>query len=34
MAFAVQAFVAGFGALDWVMFNGHATAFILRLLGV
>jgi hypothetical protein len=30
MVFAVQAFVAGFGALDWFFFHGHNTAVVLR----
>jgi hypothetical protein len=34
IAFAVQAFVAGFGALDYVLFHGHTTAAVLRFLGL
>ena len=33
VAFAVQVAVAGFGAVDWLIFHGHNTAFILHLLG-
>ena len=34
VAFAVQAFVAGFGALDFFLFHGHTTAAVLRFIGL
>jgi hypothetical protein len=34
MAFAIQAFVAGFGALDYLLFHGHNTSTILHLIGL
>ena len=34
MAFAVQAFVAGFGALDYLLFQGHNVAVVLRFIGL
>jgi len=34
MAFAVQAFVAGCGVLDFLLFHGHNTAALLRFLGI
>jgi hypothetical protein len=34
MAFAVQAFVAGFGALDYLFFHGHNVAAVLRFFGL
>ncbi len=34
IAFAVQAFVAGFGALDYLFFHGHNVATVLRLIGL
>jgi len=30
---AVQVAMAGFGAVDWLLFHGHNTAFILHLMG-
>jgi hypothetical protein len=33
VAFAVQLALAGFGALDWLFFHGHNTAFLLHLIG-
>ena len=33
IAFAVQAAVAGFGALDWLLFHGHNTAVVLSFIG-
>jgi hypothetical protein len=30
IGFAIQAFVGGFGALDWLLFHGHNTAIILK----
>jgi len=34
IAFAVQAFVAGFGALDYLLFHGHNIAAVLRFVGL
>jgi hypothetical protein len=33
VAFAVQLALAGFGALDWLFFHGHTTAYLLHLIG-
>lgn len=32
--FAIEAFVAGVGILDWLVFNGVITVSVLRFLGV
>jgi hypothetical protein len=32
IAFAVQAFVVGLGALDWLLFHGHNTEVLMRFL--
>jgi hypothetical protein len=34
IAFAVQAFVAGFGALDYLLFHGHNITAVLRFIGL
>jgi hypothetical protein len=34
IVFAAQAFVAGFGALVYVLFHGHTTAAVLRFIGL
>lgn len=34
IGFAVQAFVAGFGALDYLLFHGQTTATILHFVGL
>ena len=33
IAFAVQTFIAGLGALDWLLFHGHNTAAVLKFFG-
>ncbi len=32
--FAIEAFAAGFGILDWFVFNGHHVTAIFRFIGL